>query len=141
MRLVTFDPGESTGIADGGLAPGDAIHLQVADWNTLVRWVDIHGAQQDSIFDVDQWWMVEAFNLFPHKTVHKTWSSFPEVEVIGLLRGVALMRDIKFTTITPGTYKPVASKIPIPESIGRLSKHEQDAYRLFMYTRRFRDKL
>ena len=126
---VAFDPGQSTGMYINSVL-ADHQWVCTYEWEELVEWA-VENAQESQI------WIVEAFNLMPSKTSVKTFSSFPEVEVIGMLRGLAQGFEVPFVTVSPGVYKPFASNIQVPTELGKLDRHQQDAYRLYKYAERF----
>lgn len=76
-RVLTFDPGGTTGYAclnteSKEIAAGDFPHFSTV---TIL----LEAFKPDII-------VIEAFRLYPWKANAKTWSSFPEVEVIGAIK-------------------------------------------------------
>lgn len=77
MRGLVFDPGETTGYASFSdsphdIAAGDFPHFSAV--RELLQKVD-----PDIV-------IIESFRLYPWKAKAKTWSSFPEIEVIGAIK-------------------------------------------------------
>lgn len=133
MKVVSFDPGVSTGIAIGNS------EINLRPQTLTVRWPDelVQFVYQQVYSTYKQLWVVESFNLFPQKAESKTFSSFPEVEVIGFLRGLTVIQPaIELISFTPGTYKPVARTLNIEKTPG-MDRHQMDALQLYFYTERF----
>lgn len=129
-----IDPGQSTGIciADNSMLK-PAYRFETLEWDELVPFLflKIPSFQLDLV-------VCESFNLLPHKAASKTFSSFPEVEVIGLLRGLCHQYNVRMITLNAGTYKPFAEKnIQVPADY-KVDRHQKDAYRVLKYAERFR---
>lgn len=95
MKILVFDPGESTGWVfqngdwlTGGTAPKD--HRAVVDL--------IDTFQPDII-------VMERFNLYPGKAASLSWNSFYPCEVIGVIRYCTLQYNIRLVEQAPSVKK------------------------------------
>lgn len=130
VKFLGIDPGENTGLCLESTE--GRYEFKTRTWEGLVPFLF-----STIPFGVELV-VVEAFNLLPHKTGPKTFSSFPEVEVIGLVRGLCRNYGVEFIALSPGLYKPFAEKnIKVPADYGRVDRHQRDAYRVLKYALRF----
>jgi len=126
--VLAIDPGKTTGWAfvvggayDGGL---------FASWSGVDILLDTF--QPDVV-------VVESFRLFPHMAKTLIGSTFPTVEVIGVVKYLAKLRDIPLVLQEPSEARqirrfPPRECLPIKR---KLSPHEKSALRhALLYLRR-----
>ncbi len=124
MTILSFDPGGTTGYAtcdkDYNIVSGHFAHFE--DVNSLLLSV------KPSII------IVESFALYPWKSKHKQWSSFPEVEVIGAIKHEAYLHGLQIIEQTPSTKQLFDDKKL--KQLGlykQISNHARDAVRHILY--------
>ena len=143
-KILSFDPGGTTGWAcmnfdefNVPIGP-DAAKIvgavgEVTDLLELETIIDQH--KPDAI-------VYEEFKLYPWKAKHKFWSTFPEVEVIGALKYIAIKRNIPFFAQGANTKKFWDDKKLKQCNVWEgLSPHERDAIRHGFYAIDFSDDL
>jgi len=130
MRGIAFDPGGTTGYAVFSDSPHD-ITAGDFEYFKLINQL-ISKVEPDII-------VIEAFRLYPWKAKHKTWSSFPEVEVIGAIKHECYLRNIPWVEQGADTKQLFDdSKLRTLGFWKGLSTHGRDACRhalFFMSTR------
>jgi len=128
-----IDPGQSTGICIADRTFNEPKYrFETLEWDELVPFLflKIPSFRLDLV-------VCESFNLLPQKAASKSFSSFPEVEVIGLLRGLCHQFNVRMIELNAGTYKPFAEKnIQVPVGV-KTDRHQKDAYRVLKYAERF----
>jgi len=123
MKVLAFDPGETTGWAffeDAALGPTTG---------TLELWGGPQG-----IYDlIDKYTpdfiVVENFRLFPHRQREQVGSTFPTVKVIGVIEYIAEGWSIPVVFQEPGDRKQVKgwwSTDFLPKGM-RITPHERSA--------------
>lgn len=85
MRVLAFDPGHTTGWAVFDEGPDNKSHKLIA--RGIIK--DWHGLKE--LFDeyTPNAIVYEIFRLYAWKASYKTWDTFLEVEVIGVIRYLA----------------------------------------------------
>lgn len=136
MRIVTFDPGHMTGYAlfeDGQLRDsGEFSYLEDPGLHILSLWLHRNTAHIDLV-------IIEKFALYAWKAQHKSWDTFPEVEVIGVIKYLCRRNSIRFIEQLPSQKDMFTNKY-IDTFIGKekqvSSRHAYDAIRhgLVYYT-------
>lgn len=126
MILLTFDPGGTTGFA----CFDTAAHrdLKIGDF----PYFDDLDALLDQVKpDII---VIEAFRLYPWKAKHKTWSSFPEIEVIGAIKHACRLRNIPFEEQGADT-KVLFDDVKLKKLNywDNISRHARDAVRHALY--------
>lgn len=86
MRTLGLDPGETTGYGlfeDSDLMAHGIINLPLTN-----IWSLLNALSPTKI-------VMESFRLYPHRAEHKIFSSFPEIEVIGVVRLWCLLNSVE----------------------------------------------
>jgi len=125
MRGIAFDPGGTTGYAVFSNSPHD---IAAGDFNYFDLVDRLITEVEPNII------VVEAFRLYPWKAKHKTWSSFPEVEVIGAIKHTCYLKGIALIEQGPD-HKQLFDDNKL-RRLGfwtGLSKHARDACRHALY--------
>lgn len=100
MRVLAFDPGHTTGWAC--FDKGQHINHNLVDRGTIKDWHGVDKLIETCKPDVI---VYEIFRLYAHKASFKTWDSFLEVEVIGVIRYLAELNNIPILGQTPNDGK------------------------------------
>lgn len=85
MIVLAFDPGETTGYA---LLDSDSVKILTMNSFTLTHLQHIETLLKPTSFTPTVV-VLEQFKLYPGAAKHKVWSSFPTVEVIGVIKYLA----------------------------------------------------
>ena len=129
-KVLVLDPGNSTGWlfrdSDGKLYGGTIFedHLKVAEL--------IETKHADII-------IYETFQLYPNKAQKMCWSSFYPVEVIGIIKYLALKNNIQLVGLQPSVKKFVG-KLNWSDINGVCTEHTRDTYRLYDFWHRNYEK-
>lgn len=90
ISIIAFDPGVTTGVfrlnKNGSWSVKEIMH---DDLIKILAW-----GRSDSRLKADVW-VIERFSLYANKAASKTRSTFPECEVIGLLKALAIRLEIE----------------------------------------------
>jgi len=116
MKILSFDPGETTGFAyfefpknykdiqlDGTVSDYLKFWGEFKDYITLEEIFFAHSVKPDIV-------VIEAFRLYPHKANDKVLSSFPTVEIIGIIKYLCWNNEIPFVEQGANTKKFYGNK-------------------------------
>ena len=138
MKIVSFDPGVTTGVTIinvPDLSYSIPLNLKA---KTLVEYTGEVKEFKDILwlftkFEPDKV-VLESFKLYPHKAKDKIFSSFPTVEVIGVIKYISQMRNLTVTEQGANTKKFYDNKkLRMCGVYKGLSPHERDAIRHAFY--------
>lgn len=101
MRVLSFDPGHTTGWAVFDKGPDNKSHELVnrgviKDWHGIAELIETYGP------DIITY---EIFRLYSWKANQKSWDTFLEVEVIGVIRYLAEVYRLPIIGQTPADGK------------------------------------
>jgi len=120
MRFYSYDPGHTTGWAlfenDNLISAGESEDWKDIRWqleNTTVGFV-----------------LFEEFKLYPWKAKHKSWDTFVEIEVIGVIKEYCWYNGIKIVSQIPAQ-KDFFDNKKLERIYGKFSssRHAKDAVR------------
>lgn len=119
MKFISYDPGQTTGWAifenDRLLSAGESID-----------WKDIKFQLENDEFDFV---LFEEFKLYPWKAKHKSWDTFTEIEVIGVIKEFCWYNGIKLEKQIPAQ-KDFFDNKKLERLFGKIpSRHAKDAVR------------
>lgn len=132
--LVSFDPGETTGITAGivtGFRSFDVLQSYQIAWHDQYNIKAILASHQPA------WIIIEAFRLFRHKARSQIGSEFPSCQIIGAIRNFAidLWGPSAWSMLIYQSPSDIANVKIQPEHLnfckvdGRLSEHLKDSYK------------
>jgi len=122
--ILSLDPGEQTGYIVGCAVDegyGVTIAGQFPLWHMVESLIDSY--KPSAI-------VYESFRLYPQAARAKSWSSFPTVEVIGVVKYLAEKYGIKLVAQPASIKKNVALKRHV---VGVTGPHARDALRHLIY--------
>lgn len=132
-KILVLDPGNSTGWLfrnnEGEFTGGTIVenHKEVANL--------IYKYKPDIL-------IYETFQLYPNKAQKMCWNSFYPVEVIGVIKYVAGLLNIKLIGLQPSVKKfSLAVDWSIIHSDEKITEHTKDTLRLYDYWHRNYEKL
>ncbi|AYJ75631.1 DNA polymerase III subunit alpha [Bacillus phage BSTP8] len=119
MRFYSYDPGKTTGWAlfesDNLISAGES-----------ESWKDIR-MQLD--YDEVDFVLIEEFKLYPWKAKNKSWDTFPEIEVIGVIKEYCWYNGINVVKQLPNQ-KDFFDNKKLERLYGKIpSRHAKDAVR------------
>ena len=114
MKILAFDPGETT-----GWAAVDYIHATWGEFKELTRIITLINECSPDVV------VVESFRLYPWMAKTLSWNSFRAVEMIGAIKLVCELQDIKVEMQSAAMMKFPKHIIAKP---AKMSKHAYDAY-------------
>lgn len=125
MKVLGVDPGDTTGYVIVDTVSGQVLYGTFPVWSGLESLV-LSLEPSDAI-------VFESFRLYPAKAQAQSWSSFPAVEVIGVLKFLARKQHVPIVEQSASEGKSVDVDID-QRSVGR---HAYDALRhVLVYLRR-----
>lgn len=137
MRIVSFDPGETTGFCEALVNPHDDGKFQVVK-SAKIAWGDRFWVNQ-LLAGVDEapppdTIVVESFHLYAHKAKDMIGNSFKSSEMIGIISTYAHIQGLLERMV----FQPAScmTRVQIlPEHAPHLleSEHARDAYRHLRY--------
>ena len=135
MRVVTIDPGNSTGFLCSEWKDGEPIMhkgLTIREENAHRRvFAALELVQPDIV-------VYETFQLYPNKAQHMQWNSFFPCEIIGVVKLWAAIRGVKLCGLQPSVKKfagvgPRDWMTIATDEGEKLTEHVRDTLRLFTY--------
>lgn len=126
MKMICYDPGHTTGWA-------------IFEDNKLLSagesedWKDVREQLDTGQFDLV---LIEEFKLYPWKAKHKSWDTFTEIEVIGVIKEYCHYNKIE-VELQLAAQKDFFSNDKLKKLFGNIpSRHAKDAVRhgLVYYT-------
>ena len=117
MKVLAFDPGETTGWAV--LSPGNLEAGEFPAWQE-VRNIIKHYSPQMIV--------IEEFRLRPSAALALTWTTFPTIEVIGVIKFLAESFNIPCKTQTAAQAKVFKLKLNL-KALEGVPNHAGDALR------------
>lgn len=144
MRIIGFDPGETTGYVDVRLHD-DYLHVEdvreipFVDRFNIVEL--IYGMQEQYVYAMSppvplpDIVVVESFRLYAHAAHHQAWSHFPSVLVIGVIDTYLHMHELNpRTKLQPAS---VIAGVKVPDEYAShfkgFGEHARDAFRHVRY--------
>lgn len=137
-RVLVCDPGESTGwifTIDGRVVAGGTVPKNHKDVYELLV----------SLGNLDTL-VYETFQLYPGKAKSLSWNTFYTVEVIGILKLTAMLKEIELIGYAPSVKKFAGGLDQewsdfldrgnpgvIPDVSCPVTEHTRDAYKLWKY--------
>ena len=136
MKIMSFDPGETTGFAVLDTDTGSWMTGVIGLWHTIDSLLDCH--KPDVV-------VFESFKLYPDKAHTQVWSDFPAVKVIGVIEYLCEKKKVPVHSQSASQAKCLSFNTG---DQSKLSNHEYDALRhAVLYARRkgadgqFRDRV
>ena len=118
MRVLAFDPGETTGwaLVDSETENRTFLSGEFPAFSWAAKLVN--GYEPDVA-------VVEAFRLYPSRAKAQSWSTFPAVEVIGVIKFVCQKANVPIVFQNAS----LAKSIWVDCDQGAINKHAYDALR------------
>lgn len=123
MRILAFDPGETTGWCLADTATGALLTGDMPLWQQASLLIDLHAP--DLV-------VVEAFRLYPFRAAGQSWSSFEPVKVIGVITYLCELRQVRMVEQMASE----AKSMQFEKRGEKISKHAYDALRHALYRAR-----
>jgi len=115
MIVLSFDPGETTGWAKVNSETGEMESGEFPKWS----WIE------KLIYTYPDHVVIEEFKLYPARAAEQSWSSFPSVEVIGVIKFISSKANIPVTEQSAS----MAKALVVAVDKASMSRHAYDALR------------
>lgn len=126
MRVLAFDPGETTGVA---LIDTRAHEFFVGNFifpDNLYTFLSDSLTPETLLDHI----IIEQFILYAYKAKAKSWSKFPEIRAQGAIEYAAFQADIPYTLQTASVAKQAIKDSFLKEhNLYKTNAHERDAVR------------
>lgn len=130
ILIQAFDPGQTTGHCWLLLSPKlKTITYSTTNLTQLPQiWLHLNMASFDGIWPHDRYIVqCESFHLYPHRAAAKIGSSFPEIEVIGVIKLFQQLNEAHVEFVERPASMVKNAKIPLDYQRRGMSLHEKDA--------------